>query len=106
MHHVKCLTCVRFCHAARPLLKAPVSWSQMTRGTVDVAKASWKWIANGEHSTASRLAKRMPVLFDDEAKFGASHRQGLLHLLQHDEDATKERWLVKDQEVYETTVVT
>ena len=46
----------------------------MTRGAVDVFKASWKWIANDEHSIASRLAKRMPVLFDDEAKFGASYR--------------------------------
>jgi hypothetical protein len=75
----------------------PVSWLQMTRGAVDVFKASWKWIVNDEHSIASRLAKRMPVLFDDEAKFGVSNRQGLLHLLQRDdEDVAKE--------AYETTV--
>jgi hypothetical protein len=83
----------------------PVSWLQMTRGAVDVFKASWKWIANDEHSIASRLAKRMPVLFDDEAKFGVGYRQGLLHLLQRkDEDVVKERWHAKDQEAYETTV--
>jgi hypothetical protein len=42
---------------------------------MDVFKASWKWIANDEHSITSRLAKRMPVPFDDEAKFGVSNRQ-------------------------------
>ena len=83
----------------------PMSWLQMTRGAVDVFKASWKWIANDEHSIASRLAKRLPVLFDDEAKFGVSNRQGLLHLLQRDDkDVAKERWHAEDQEAYETTV--
>ena len=71
---------------------------------MDVFKVSWKWIANDEHSISSRLAKRMPVLFDDEAKFGVSNRQGLLHLLQRDEDVAKERWHTKDQEAYETTI--
>jgi hypothetical protein len=81
----------------------PVSWLQMTRGAVDVFKTSWKWIANDEHLIASRLAKRMPVLFDDGAKFGVSNRQGLLHPLQRDEeDIVKERWHAKDQEAYET----
>jgi hypothetical protein len=84
---------------------SPVSWLQMMRGAVDVFKVSWKWIANDKHSIASRLAKRMPVLFDDEAKFGASYRQGLLHLLQRDdEDVAKERWHAKDQEAYEIAV--
>ena len=47
----------------------------------------------------------MPVPFDDEAKFGVSNRQGLLHLLQRDEeDIAKERWLTEDQEAYETTI--
>jgi hypothetical protein len=83
----------------------PVSWLQMTRGAVDVFKTSWKWIANDEHLIVSRLAKRMPVLFDDGAKFGVSNRQGLLHLLQRDEeDIVKERWHAKDQEAYETTI--
>lgn len=47
----------------------------------------------------------MPVRFDDEATFGVSNRQGLLHLLQRDEeDVAKERWHTKDQQAYETTV--
>jgi hypothetical protein len=83
----------------------PVPWLQMTRGAMDVFKASWKWISNDEHSIASRLTKRMPVVFDDEAKFGVSNRQGLLHLLQRDEeDVAKERWHTTDQEAYETTI--
>jgi SpoVK/Ycf46/Vps4 family AAA+-type ATPase len=64
----------------------------MTRGAIDVFKASSKWIANYERSISSRPAKRMPVLFDDEAKFGVSNRQGLLRLLRRDgEDVAKER---------------
>jgi hypothetical protein len=47
----------------------------------------------------------MAVVFDDEAKFGAGNCQGLLHLLQRDEeDAAKERWHARDQEAYETTI--
>jgi hypothetical protein len=77
----------------------------MTRGAMDVFKAAWQWIANDEHSIASRLAKRMPVLFDDEAKFGVSNRRGLLHLLQREEeDVVKEGWHTKDQEAYKTTI--
>jgi len=53
----------------------------MTRGAIDVFKASSKWIANYECSISSLPAKRMPVLFGDEAKFGVSNRQGLLRLL-------------------------
>jgi len=83
----------------------PVSWLQMTRGAMDVFKAAWKWMRNDEDSIASRLTKRMPVVFNDEAKFGASNRQGLLHLLQRDaEDVVKERWDTEDQEAYETTI--
>jgi hypothetical protein len=83
----------------------PMSWLQMTRGAMDVFKAAWKWMENDKNSIASRLTKRMPVIFDDEAKFGISNRQGLLHLLQRDEeDVAKERWNIKDQEAYETTI--
>ena len=72
---------------------------------MDVFKVSWKSIANDENSISSRRAKKMPVRFDDEATFGVSNRQGLLHLLQRDEeDVAKERWHTKDQQAYETTV--
>ena len=83
----------------------PVSWLQMTKGAMDVFKAAHKWMRKNEDSIAFRLTKRMPVVFDDEAKFGVSNRQELLHLLHRDEeDIANERWDPKDQEAYETTI--
>lgn len=83
----------------------PVSWLQMTRGAMDTFKAGSKWMETNEGSIITRLTKRMPVVFDNEAKFGVSNRQGLLHLLQRDEeDVEKERWHPEDQEAYETTI--
>ena len=86
----------------------PVPWLQMTRGTLDVFEASWPWMGDGDghdpDSIAARLTKRMPVLFDDEAKFGAANRRDLLHLLRRDEaDVADERWQPEDQDAYETT---
>ena len=83
----------------------PVLWMQMTRGAVDVFEAAWKWVEKDEDSTTFRLTKRMPFVFDEAAKFAVSNRQGLLSLLQRDEeDVEKERWHADDQEAYETTI--
>jgi hypothetical protein len=59
---------------------------------MDVFKAASKSIRKNENSITFRLIKRMPVVFDDEAKFGVSNRQGLLYLLHRDkEDIVNER---------------
>ena len=95
-------------HRALDPYTPPVPWLQMTRGTLDVFRAAWPWMGDTDghdpDSIAARLVKRMSVLFDDEAQFGAANRQGLLHLLQRDEeDVANERWPPEDQDAYETT---
>lgn len=83
----------------------PIFWLQMTRGAVNVFEVAYKWIEKDEESTAFRLTKRVPFIFDEEAKFAVSNRQGLIHLLQRDEeDIAGENWLPTDQEAYESTV--
>jgi len=91
----------------RPLIPytPPVLWLDMTRGAMNIFKAAWQWIRNDEASIASRLTRRMPLVFDEEAKFAESNRQGLLHLLHRDEeDIAEEPWHADIQEAYESTI--
>ena len=91
----------------RPLVpyEPPILWLEMTRGTVNLFKESWKWIERDENSMAFRLTKRMPIVFDEEAKFAQSNREGLEHLLHRDElDLYLENWPPDVAEAYETTV--
>ena len=83
----------------------PVSWLLMTRGAMDVFKTSYRWMHDHDDAIAARLTKRMPFVFDDEAKFAPKNRQDLLYLLHRDdEDVRTEVWGAEDRLAYETTL--
>jgi len=88
----------------RPLnpYEPPMQWLNMTSGAVSVFKETWKWIGDDPNSIASRLVKRMPIILDDEAKFGEKNRQGLLHLLRPSQSL--EHWDADIQDAYESTI--
>ena len=90
----------------RPLVPytVPSHWLDMTRGTLHMFHASWDWIAKDDNSMAARLTKRMPLVFDEEAKFAESNRQDFLHLLRRDEeDLPEEAWDPDIEEAYKKT---
>ena len=83
----------------------PVQWLEMTRGAMNLFRESWKWVEEDERSMAFRLTKRMPIVFDEEAKFAPSNREGLQHLLHRDEDdIANEPWSPAIAEAYETSI--
>jgi hypothetical protein len=83
----------------------PFQWLEMTRGTINLFKASWDFIGKDENSLGFKLTKRMPILFDEETKFAASNREGLEHLLHRKgSDLIQEEWSPEVIEAYETTV--
>ena len=82
----------------------PSAWLDMTRGTFHMFSASWDWIEKDDNSIASRLTKRMPLVFDEDAKFAESNRQDFLHLLRRDEeDLSEEVWDTVTEEAYQKT---
>lgn len=83
----------------------PIQWLEMTRGAMNLFCESWKFMETDESSMASRLTRRMPIVFDEEARFRASNREGLEHLLHRDDDdIANELWPPDVMEAYETTV--
>jgi hypothetical protein len=83
----------------------PPQWLEMTRGAINLFKASWDFIGKDENSMGFKLTKRMPIIWDEEAKFAASNREGFEYLLHRDEvDVAQEEWPPEVVEAYETTV--
>jgi hypothetical protein len=88
----------------RPLnpYEPPMQWLHMTSRAVTVFKEAWKWIGDDQNSIASILVRRMPIILDDEAKYGEHNRKGLLHLLRPSQ--RPESWDADIQDAYESTI--
>ena len=83
----------------------PMQWLDISKGAVQTFEASWKFIQKDEESIAARLVRRMPLIWDEEAKFKESNRRDFLHLLNRtDGDVQAEPWSVEIQEAYESTI--
>jgi hypothetical protein len=79
-----------------------MQWLHMTSHALTVFKEAWKLVGDDKTSLASQLLKKMPILLDDEEKFGEHKRKDLLHLLRPSQSL--ENWDAGTQDAYESTI--
>lgn len=82
----------------------PMEWFQTSRGAMRVFAVAHQWMSASQHSMTTRLTKRMPFVFDEEAKFGTVNRESLLHLLGQVGDDILEHVPVVEQNAYQKTI--
>ncbi|KAL7945617.1 hypothetical protein V8C42DRAFT_323668 [Trichoderma barbatum] len=83
----------------------PLEWILITGTTQALFNKAWGIILAHPESIVAGMMKSSPIIYDAQARFGETHRQGLEYLLVRDaEDVASEPWDMEIQDAYETTL--
>lgn len=83
----------------------PLEWILITATTQALFNKSWSIILAHPESIVAGMVKSSPIIYDAQARFGETQRQGLEYILERDaEDVVFEPWDMEIQDAYETTL--
>ncbi|KAL6878920.1 hypothetical protein J3F83DRAFT_724386 [Trichoderma novae-zelandiae] len=83
----------------------PLEWILITGTTQALFNKAWAIIVAHPESIVSGMMRTSAVIYDAQARFGETHRQGLEYILERDaEDMASEPWDMEIQDAYETTL--